>query len=125
MSVTTVAYAFLLAVVAALIVGVIPALKATGSELQGRLREAGAAGSGMKFGRLWTGVIVSQVALTMIFLLSVFSLGYSAFSGLHEYEVAFTRPNYLTARLNIDESRPIEGDPGAAKALTLECLRRA
>jgi predicted permease len=103
---TTIGYAATLAVLAALIVGVVPALKATNASLQGRLREAGAAGAGMKFGSLWTGIIVSQVALTMMLLLSVFSLGYSAFSGLHAYDVTFERTHFLTARLDLDRMSP-------------------
>ena len=124
LSLTTVAYAFGLAVFAALMIGVIPALKATGADLQSRIREAGAGGSSMKFGRLWTGVIIAQVALTMIFLLSVFSLGYSAFSGLHDYDVTFTRQHYVTARLNL-ESPPVDaGGADARKAATRQRLQR-
>ena len=124
LSVSTVAYAFALAVVAALLIGVIPALKATGPALQGRLREAGAGGSSLKFGGLWTGVIIGQVALTMIFLLSVFSLGYSAFSGLHAYDVTFTRQHYVTARINVEEPPP-GADMKAAEAATRQRLQRA
>ena len=44
--------------------------------MQTRLKDAGA-GSTMKFGGLWTGVIVLQVAFTVVFLLSVVSLGWT------------------------------------------------
>ena len=49
--VETIAYACALALLVALLVGVVPALKATGATLQGRLREAGAAVSTMRFWR--------------------------------------------------------------------------
>ena len=55
-------YARLLALFAAPIVGVIPALKATGPRIQERLKHStGASASGLKFGGVWTGVIVTQV----------------------------------------------------------------
>jgi len=93
----TLLYTAALAVAAALIVGGVPAVKATGREIQGRLKDAGA-GSTMKFGRLWTCVIVMQVAITVVFLLSVVSLAWSIVTIERQYEnVAFERGNYLTA----------------------------
>ena len=93
----TILYAAALAVLAALIIGVVPALKATGAELQGRLREAGAAGSSMRFGRLWTGVIVAQVAVTVMFLTTVVSFALTAMRANHG--VSYVRETLLTARL--------------------------
>ena len=61
-------YACALAVFAALIIGVIPALKATGRQLQGRLREASSGISTITFGGIWTGVIVTQTAITVMCL---------------------------------------------------------
>jgi predicted permease len=54
------------AVFAAVIVGVVPALQATGKRLQLSLRELG--GSGMRLGRTWTTLIVAQVALAVAVL---------------------------------------------------------
>ena len=60
----TFVYAAVLAVAAALIIGVIPALKATGGKVQERLRSAtGGSAAGLKFGGVWTGVIVTQVGV--------------------------------------------------------------
>ena len=95
----TVLYGLALAFFSALIVGVIPALKATGAQVQGRLRESAVGGSSMKFGRLWTGVIVTQVAITVLFLAGLVSLGWSTYRGRLDRDVTFPREQILTARL--------------------------
>jgi hypothetical protein len=74
LGVETIAYAVLLVVAASLLVGGVPALKATGAQMQTRLKEAGATGLTMRFGKLWTGIIVAQVAVTVVFLLVAVSL---------------------------------------------------
>jgi putative ABC transport system permease protein len=99
----TVAYAGGLMLFAAAIIGVVPALKATGPRLQAGLKHA-AGGSSMTFGRLWTGVIVAQVACTVIFLLSVVSLAWNATAGRHAgSQFAFAPGQFLAARLELDQ----------------------
>jgi putative ABC transport system permease protein len=66
-SLRTVLYAMLLAVIGATIVGVLPALRVTKANLQDSLRSH-AAGAKLKFGGFWTTVIVVQVAITVAFL---------------------------------------------------------
>jgi predicted permease len=59
----------LLTLVAATIVGVLPALKATGVNVQGRLQTlSDGGGSRMQMGPLWTLLIVAQVAATVTVL---------------------------------------------------------
>ncbi|HJR61082.1 MAG TPA: FtsX-like permease family protein [Vicinamibacterales bacterium] len=110
----TILYSIALAVFAALIAGVIPALKATGANLQGRLREAGAGGSSMKFGRMWTGIIVTQVAITVIFLSALVSLGWTTYRGRQNRDVTFDRDQFLTARLVVDTAGA--GEPASHPA---------
>ena len=108
----TLAYAALLTVFAAAIIGIGPALKATGADMQARLKQAAAGGSGMKFGRLWTGVVVGQVACTVIFLLSVVSLAWNATAGAAAGTGLRFRPQeFLTIRLEMDET----GGSGASR----------
>ncbi len=97
----TILYALALAVFAALIVGIVPALKATGGELHCRLREAGS-GSRMALGRLWIGVIVTQVAITMFCLTGMVTLGFSAHRERHGYDVTFAREQFLVARVTLE-----------------------
>jgi predicted permease len=63
----TVLYALLLTVLGAAIVGILPALRMTRTNLQDALRSHGA-GPGLRFGGFWTTVIVVQVAITVVFL---------------------------------------------------------
>lgn len=123
LSIETLLYTALLIMIAALIIGAIPALKATGPEMQALLTEAGA-GSTMKFGRLWTGVIVTQVAITVVFLLSVVSLAWTILNIERQYnEVAFQRTDYLIATLGPNtETDP--KNPAATYRDREEFLRR-
>jgi len=60
-----VVYAAALAAVAALIIGVLPALKATGRRVQAGLQQFSARGAGMQLGGTWTALIVLQVAIAV------------------------------------------------------------
>jgi putative ABC transport system permease protein len=60
----SIVYAVGLAIFAALITGVLPGMKITRG-LASRLRESTAGAGGLKFGGVWTVLIVAQVALTM------------------------------------------------------------
>jgi putative ABC transport system permease protein len=108
----TLFYTAALALFAATIVGVLPGLKATGPEMQVRLKQAAVGGSSMKFGGVWTGVIVGQVALTVIFLLSAVSLGWNLYaSGYQGDGVTFAAHQFLSARLEADTTA--SAGPGA------------
>jgi putative ABC transport system permease protein len=111
-------YAFGLAVFAALIVGVVPALKATGRQLQGRLREASSGTSTMKFGGIWTGVIVTQAAITVAFLSVIVALGWSGLRRQAGTDVVYARDQLLTARVTIDR-----GNGAPSELPSVETLR--
>ncbi len=64
LSIGTIGYAFALAVLAALIVGVLPGLKTTGRRLLTPLRALGGS-TGMQLGATWTTLIVAQVAVAV------------------------------------------------------------
>ena len=63
---TTVLYAAGLAIAAAAMLGVLPALKATGTQLHGQVRNLGTGGSTLRFGGVWTTAMIVQVALTVV-----------------------------------------------------------
>jgi predicted permease len=86
---STVAYAFALALVVATIVGVLPALQATGRHIESDLRQLSGA-TGMQLGTMWTVLIVAQVAFAVAILPPALKLG------LNEARGAFTKPNYAT-----------------------------
>ena len=60
-----VVYAVLLAILGGAIVGVLPALKATGRRLQADLQQFSSRGSAVQLGRTWTALIILQVALAV------------------------------------------------------------
>jgi predicted permease len=65
LSTGTIVYTALLAILAGGIVGVLPALKATSDRLQSGLQRLSARGSSMQLGRVWTALIVVQVAVAV------------------------------------------------------------
>ena len=66
LDVTTIFYAFGLAVIGAAMVSLLPALRVTRTRLQSHLTNLGAGGSTLRFGRVWTTAMIAQVALTAI-----------------------------------------------------------
>ena len=69
MSTSTLLYAVSLTVLGASIIGVLPALKVTKRDVQARLQTLSpGSGSRMRMGRMWTMLIVAQVALTIAVL---------------------------------------------------------
>ena len=110
LSPASIAYAVVLTVLAAVIAGVVPALKMTGPGLEGRLRSTGAGGGGPRFGGLWTGVIVTQVAVTVVFPVITYFVQRDM-SQIRTREVGFAAEQYLSARLEMDpEAAAAVGD---------------
>ena len=108
-----------LAVLGAAIAGVIPARKITRS-LGTHLKVGTAGGGGVKFGGVWTAVIVTQVALTVA-LPAVISLLQSELKRIKSYDMGFAAEQYLGVSVGID------GDPPATAArftALLETFRR-
>ena len=68
LSPAVITYALVLAIVGAAIVGVLPALKATGKRVQTSLQQLSGHGARMQLGRVWTALIVAQVAIAVAVL---------------------------------------------------------
>lgn len=107
----TVLYVVGLTLLAAVIVGVLPALQATGSRLQSSLRQMGG-GTGMRLGRTWTVLIVAQVAIAVSALPAAVGTGWS------QIRHATTQPRYaasefLAAWLSEDRQIPAGVDEKA------------
>ena len=93
-------YAVLLTLIAAAIAGILPALKVTRS-VGAQLKASTAGGGGMRFGGIWTAVIVTQVALTVLLP----SIAFHLRSGIKEMETldfGFPAHEYLSLRLEMD-----------------------
>jgi predicted permease len=127
LSPTTIGWALLLALLGAVIAGVMPARKITRG-LGTRLRAGTAGGGGVSFGGVWTAVIVTQVALTVAFP-SVVMLVRGESRRVAAYDFGFPEQEYLGVTLGIDgatEDTPI-ADTTAARArlgTSLEALRQ-
>jgi putative ABC transport system permease protein len=109
LSPVTVLYAAVLTLLGAAIAGVVPGLKVTRG-LQARLRVATAGGGGLKFGGVWTAVIVMQVAVTVAFPAVPFFLRRDA-AELRTDDLGFPANEYLSVRLELDR----DGSPAAAR----------
>ncbi|MEX2281930.1 MAG: ABC transporter permease [Gemmatimonadota bacterium] len=83
----TVFYTLFLVVIAAAVIGVLPALRATGRHVQADIRQLGGSG-GMKLGRVWTLMIATQVAVAVAALPQVVKLG------LGQMHQSLERPNF-------------------------------
>jgi putative ABC transport system permease protein len=99
---TTVLYGLGVAILAALIAGVTPALKATRSTLQSRLRHApGMPGGGLRFGGLWSAMIVMQVAFAVVVMPPAI-VAISGLAGPDHADPGFPSQEYLSTRLVMD-----------------------
>jgi putative ABC transport system permease protein len=111
LSPTTVLYAIGLTVLVAVITGVLPALKVTGRNVGGRLRQATAGGGGFRFGGIWTFVIVLQVAIMVVFPVVALAVRMDG-SRYARFDVGFPTERYLSARIEMDR----EGESGDTSA---------
>jgi predicted permease len=100
---STVVYVVGLTLLAAVIVGVVPALKATGRHVHTRLQTLSpGGGSRLQMGRLWTALIVAQVAITVAILPMATYFAWSALR-LHSGG-GYATAEFLRASLSLDRT---------------------
>jgi putative ABC transport system permease protein len=120
---STILYAGGLAVVSAAMLSVLPALKVTRTRVQPHLANVGSGGATLRFGRVWTGAMLVQVALTAIGI-PVALESVSQTMRKVQTRAQFPSREYLAAR--IDLGRPFEGETTPAfrdrRARTFEAL---
>jgi putative ABC transport system permease protein len=102
LSPSTLVYAVLLALLGAAIAGVMPALKVTRG-LSDRLRQAAAGGGGLRFGGVWTVVIVLQVAVTVVAPVFGFFTRKDE-QHLVTYDPGVPAHEYVSAQVDIDRT---------------------
>ena len=124
-----VTYAIALTILGAVIAGVLPALKVTRG-LGARLKERSAGAGGLRFGGVWTAVIVAQVAVTVAFP-GVAYVEQSELARMRSIDPGFADAEYLGVALQMDSaSAPAAGVAGSSPAgqarfaAALETLRR-
>ena len=106
-SATTLAYSAGLTVLAAVVAGVVPALKVTRTNMEAGLRQASAGAGGIRMGGIWTGVIVAQIAATVLFTAVAYVVQRQA-AGIASAKAAFPAEEYLAVRLEMDREGPTE-----------------
>ena len=99
---TTVIYAALLTVAGAAVLGILPALEATGARAQAQLASLGGRSSTLRFGKLWTTAMIAQVALTVICLPPAMGIGYESWRD-RVIRDRFPSEDYLAVRVALDE----------------------
>ncbi|HEX6314879.1 MAG TPA: ABC transporter permease [Gemmatimonadaceae bacterium] len=115
LSPTTILYALTLAVIGAVVAGVLPARKITRG-LGTRLR-AGTSGGGVSFGGVWTVVIVVQVAVTVMFPAVVMLLE-SESNRIASKDAGFPTKEYLGVKVAIDAPAAETMTPETTAALS-------
>ena len=109
MRISTILFATGLAALGAVLIGLLPAIKVTGSKVQQGLANV-RGGSNMRFGGVWSVIIILQVAFTVMCL----PIGIGATQeGLRDHRVraAFTSDHFLTFRASLDrESTLVPAD---------------
>jgi putative ABC transport system permease protein len=106
----TVAYALVLALVAAALIGLLPALRATHASVRAGLQGITSTGGAMGFGGIWSFIIGAQVACTLLFVpaaVGIFANTLNDRSGA----AAFPSERYLTFSLTMD-NEALAGDQG-------------
>lgn len=125
-SLPTVLYTGLIAVGIAAIVGLLPAIRATGPRVQTALRSIGGGGTEMQIGRVWSALIIFQVCLSVIGLPIAIALTGDQLAEMR-MRSQFDATPYLTFRPALDADE-VPGDdpdlPGRMMALVGELERR-
>ena len=107
----TVAYLLLLVVAAALIIGVVPALQVTGRRVQANLQRLSGGHASVRMGKLWTSLIVAEVAITVAILPSAVFLASESLRTMAG--PGFPADQYLSAELGITREPNETGDADA------------
>ena len=122
---TTIVYAGGLAVVCAAMLSFLPALKVTRARVQPHLANLGTGGATLRFGRVWTGAMIAQVALTAIGIPIAMETASQVMRKLN-IRAAFPSREYLAARIDLDQPFEEEATPAfeARRAQTFAALER-
>ena len=105
LSPSTILYGTGLAVLGAVVSGVLPALRITGRGAIDRLRRASAGGGGASFGRLWSAAMVAQVAATVVFA-GIALIVREDGKVQRALASGFSGEDYLTAQVLMDREPP-------------------
>ncbi|HUQ89773.1 MAG TPA: ABC transporter permease, partial [Vicinamibacterales bacterium] len=98
------AYVAMLTVITAVVTGVLPALHATGRRAQDTLKQASGT-DGLRLGRVWTAMIIAQVAIAMIGLPATIKIGWDAIQG-GLTKANYSEESFLAATISAESDAP-------------------
>jgi predicted permease len=110
----TLFYTAVLTVLGAIIAGVLPAMKVTRG-MGARLQHVSAGSGGMRFGGIWTVVIVAQIAVTVAFPAIGFFVRKDAVQ-IRAIDVGFPAEEFLSVRFEMDREPPADASPDTSRA---------
>lgn len=109
----TIVYAVGLTVAGAVMLGLLPAIKVTGSRAPMHLRNLGSGGATLRFGSVWTTVMIAQVAVTAICIPPAIGIASEAVRD-HRIRSQFPAGEYLAVQIELDgDTGPAADDPPA------------
>jgi len=124
----SVAYALLLALVAAVTIGLLPALKATRASVHRGLQGITSTGGTMRFGGVWSFIVGAQVACTLLFVPAAVGIATNSLRD-ESQPPAFPPEQYLTFGLRMDNEAlagergvPDDGQIAARRARAYDAL---
>ena len=121
---TTVLYAIAMTIAGAFILGILPALKATGAHAHAQLKNLGAGGSTLRFGWIWTSAMIVQVTLTVICIPPAMGIAQEALRD-RRIRDRFPTKDYLAAAIELDQKIDERPDAFARRRQqTYEALER-
>ena len=100
---TTILYACGLAVASAAMLSLLPALRATRTHLQSHLANLGAGHATLRFGRVWTGAMIAQVALTAMALPAALAAANAVAQGV-SIRNEFPSTDFVSAGIDLHRS---------------------
>jgi putative ABC transport system permease protein len=100
---TTVLYACGLAAAGAVMLSLLPALRATRTHVQSQLANLGAGHATLRFGRVWTGAMIAQVALTAMGLPAALTAASAVARGV-SIRNEFPSTDFVTAGIALHRS---------------------
>ena len=110
-----IAYVGVLAVLAGTVVGVLPALKATGRRAYSSLQQLAVRDGGMRLGPTWTALIVAQVAISVAILPA--SIHHASALLQTSVHPGYPATEFLRARIALDrEEAPIRAESAAYRS---------
>jgi predicted permease len=132
LSAGTVVYAAALTLIGAVVAGVMPALKITRG-MSSSLKQTTAGGGGVRFGGVWTAVIVAQIAMTVAFP-AIVAFEQRELRSIQTFPAGFAAEQFAAIRISMDAPSVTPSDSVAARAafdaqqarfaVTLEALRQ-